>query len=127
MVFNFLHKEIRESTYYLVLLKKLLKLSSVNNLIERISISDENKNNIEIETNESIFELEINKDINVFDRNFIYRLNNVLESLDQENQFYFVHPKSIINRNFESLSLAFINEQKFNELVELGYAEKIKT
>jgi hypothetical protein len=114
------HKTITNPEEYSALARQMLEKSGINDRITMITSED---GKLEIETEDSLYELNYNNSLNIFDRNFTFALNKILEELDSERLFHYIWPDSILSSSRESLTVACLLEPEYEELRKNGYAK----
>lgn len=116
------HKNIRTTNDYFGLAEKLVHASGLKN--KNVALSkDEHYGVLTLETETVNYEIPFNREINVFDRQFIDRFNSILDYFGLTERFYIVHPHSILNIDHQSLTVAFVTEIEYQQLTSSGYLE----
>jgi hypothetical protein len=120
---SFQHKEIRDRPEYLELAGRLLQTAGLDGEQTKATSDEDGENRILVETEEAIYVLEIDQSLNIFDRRFIDRFNNMLAEMGQGERFYYFYPNSIVQPGFETLHLAYVSEEVFERMKKAGFAK----
>jgi hypothetical protein len=118
----FAHREITNMEDYLDLSRQLLSVAGLEEYIELIAPDEDHAHQLIVETQETRYVLEINRRLNIFDRKFIDRFNNMLEDMGAERFYYFIQPQSVLWPDPNHTQVALATPEQFAELVEAGFA-----
>ena len=114
-------KKITNVDAYTGIVNKFIDNSEIVVEIEGINIST---GSINIETEENIYELSYNNKINVFDREVVKKINNLIGQLGVEKEWTRVFPESILEKNENLIHYALLETEEIKELNRLGYVKK---
>ena len=117
----FAHREITNMEDYLDLFQQLLSVAGLEEYIELVAPDEDHAHQLIVETQETRYVLEINRRLNIFDRKFIDRFNNMLEDMGAERFYYFIQPQSVLRPDPNHTQVALATPDQFAELVEAGF------